>query len=515
MNLPDYDVHELVEAERMKGCLREIEAVTKPAPLPDTLAPVLPFDSALLPAEFDSWATDVSERMQCPIDYVAVSIMVGLGAVIGKKVGIRPKRLDDGFEVIPNLWGMLIGRPSELKTPAMAQAIEPLKRLEIESSIDFERKQKEFLAEIELMDITAKETKSDARKLVKNGDRIAARALLVDLQDSEPEPPTRKRLIVNDASVEKLGELLNQNPNGLLLERDELSGWLQSLSKEDHTNDRAFYLEAFNGTGRYVYDRIGRGTIDISSVCVSVIGTIQPSRLAPYLSHAIKQGIGDDGFAQRFQLAVYPDPVTKWRYVDRTANRRAREAVNQVFDRISGMETPTPLDGDSAYYTHFDDEAQELFIEWWKSLENEVRSGEIHPAMEAHLTKYRSLLPSLALIIQLAESDSLSVSADAVRKAEGWCDYLKSHADRVYAMSLDTSTTNAKTILKKIKQGKLGERFKQREIQQKCWSGLTDGSDVRKALNLLEDHRYIFSEVHQGATGRPSTIYTINPHRKT
>jgi hypothetical protein len=51
------------------------------------------------------------------------------------------------------------------------------------------------------------------------------------------------RLVVNDSSVEKLGELLNENPNGLTLVRDELSGWLGKLSKEEFQSERAFYLE--------------------------------------------------------------------------------------------------------------------------------------------------------------------------------------------------------------------------------------------------------------------------------
>jgi putative DNA primase/helicase len=32
-------------------------------------------------------------------------------------------------------------------------------------------------------------------------------------------PPVEQRYLVNDTTVEKLGELLNQNPNGLLLFR--------------------------------------------------------------------------------------------------------------------------------------------------------------------------------------------------------------------------------------------------------------------------------------------------------
>jgi Protein of unknown function (DUF3987) len=75
--------------------------------------------------------------------------------------------------------------------------------------------------------------------------------------------PVRRRLIVNDTTVEKLGELLNQNPNGVLIFRDELTGFLRTLDCESHETDRAFYLEAWNGTRRFVHDRIGRGTIDI------------------------------------------------------------------------------------------------------------------------------------------------------------------------------------------------------------------------------------------------------------
>ena len=71
-------------------------------------------------------------------------------------------------------------------------------------------------------------------------------------------------------------KLLNQNPNGLLLFRDELSGFLHTMDRPGHENDRAFYCEAWNGAGAYTYDRIGRGTLHIRAACLSVLGGIQP-----------------------------------------------------------------------------------------------------------------------------------------------------------------------------------------------------------------------------------------------
>src|SRR4029453_7681695 len=79
--------------------------------------------------------------------------------------------------------------------------------------------------------------------------------------------PVQTRYIVNDPTVEKLGELLNENPNGLLLFRDELTGWLRMLDRDGHESDRSFYLEAWNGTNSYTYDRIGRGTLPIKAAC--------------------------------------------------------------------------------------------------------------------------------------------------------------------------------------------------------------------------------------------------------
>jgi hypothetical protein len=67
------------------------------------------------------------------------------------------------------------------------------------------------------------------------------------------------------------------------------------------------YLEAWDGTGAFVQDRIGRGTIYVPSVCLSILGGIQTGKLASYVDDAIAGKTGDDGLLQRFQLAVYPE----------------------------------------------------------------------------------------------------------------------------------------------------------------------------------------------------------------
>lgn len=90
--------------------------------------------------------------------------------------------------------------------------------------------------------------------------------------ESDEHEPQRRRYVVNDSSVEKMGEILSANPNGVLVFRDELTGFLRSLEREGQEVGRAFYLEAWNGTGRFTYDRIGRGTVDIEAYCISILG---------------------------------------------------------------------------------------------------------------------------------------------------------------------------------------------------------------------------------------------------
>ena len=134
---------------------------------------------------------------------------------------------------------------------------------------------------------------------------------------------------MNDVTVEKLGELLNENSRGLLLVRDELHGALSRLDRDEYQSERAFYLEAYNGDGPFTFDRIGRGTIHIPCCTLSMIGGTQPSRISSLVAAANK-GSGSDGLLQRFQLAVWPNEPMSWDWVDNHPNRQARETYSKA-----------------------------------------------------------------------------------------------------------------------------------------------------------------------------------------
>lgn len=483
-------------------------------PLDISLPPVEPFNYKLLPDGLSGWVKDIVDRTQCPPDFIAVTVMVSLASLVGRKAAIHPKEHDDWL-VTPNMWGTLIGRPSAMKSPAMAEGMRPLKRLAKEAHKQF----KDELEKYEVEKVFSKQRsiliENDIKEALKekDNDKINdVRDKAIKSAKEEQQQPIQHRYIVNDATIEKLGELLNQNPNGLLLVRDELTGWLKNLDKEDRANDRAFYLEAFNGGGDYTYDRIGRGTLYIESTTVSLIGCLQPSKLRPYVYQAINYGNGDDGLIQRFQLAVYPDDTGKWDNVDRWPDSDLRNGAFEIFKELDEMEAQ-PLDDEGRVIgVHFDKAGQLVFNAWREELEIKIREPGIHPAIESHLTKYRSLMPSIALVINEVEQGHCQrVTEQSARKASAWCQYLESHMHRIYGGAIDQAAQSAQLILGRRES--LADGFTQRIVQRKGWVGLAEVEQVRKALDELVEYGYL-REVQSEKTstgGRPTSAYFWNP----
>lgn len=500
----------MVDAENRRGGPAS-GAWPDPTPLPEGLPPVVAFDLALLPEAFRDWIDDVAERLQCPPDYPAVAAMVAVAAVVGRKVGIRPKEHDD-WVVVPNLWGGVVGRPGLLKTPAMAEPLRPLQRLEIGARQEHEAAEHGWEASRRVAKERAHVDAQNIRRALKDGGD--ANAIAREALAGEEDRPQRRRYFTSDTTVEALGVLLAANPRGILIYRDELVGFLRSLDREGHEGARAFYLEAWNGSGRFTFDRIGRGTVDIEAACVSILGSIQPGVIAEYVAAAARGGAGDDGLLQRFQLLVWPDPSSEWRDVDRWPDTKARQTAYAVFerlDRLDPREIGACMDDGDIPYLRFAPDAQETFREWRAGLEKRLRTGDEHPAVEAHLSKYRSLLPALALLIHLADVGHGPVGLTAMLRAGAWADFLESHARRVYAPALAPDMEAARALAAKIKRGALPGRFALRDVYRACWAGVPTREQARTAVDVLLDHHWLREAAETSTGGRPSVTYLLHP----
>ncbi len=294
-------------------------------PIATALLPVEPFKIFLLPTPLINYVYDVADIQQSSIDFVAVSALCGLSAVIGNGVRVSPKQ-HANWKIVPNLWGAIVGEPSTMKTDTMDAALEPLYEFQDEWHQEWVKKKKQQETKEILNELDKREKKKQAYKALKDQDEEQALALLSQAlehkESEEDDSSIKRRLIVNDVTVEKLGELLKETPRGLLLVRDELAGFLANLERKEYQSDRSFYLTAFNGNKSYTYDRIGRGTIHIPNATLSIIGGIQPARIIPIIQD-MHRGINDDGLMQRFQMLIYPDERQEQLWVDRPHNQKA------------------------------------------------------------------------------------------------------------------------------------------------------------------------------------------------
>jgi putative DNA primase/helicase len=490
----------------------------EPKPLPSGLAPVEQFSSEFLPEALAPWVDDITNRLQCPPDYVAVAALTSLGAVIGRRIGIKPQGKTDWVEVA-NLWGCFIGRPGMLKSPAMTEALKPLHHLEAEAAKENEVAQQAYALGLDAYKLRRQVNASLVKEALKKDPKTE---IAFELGD-EPKQPPHIRYCTNDSSYEKLGELLIDNPAGIMVERDELVSLLKHLERDDQSVARGFYLSGWSGQQGYSFDRITRGHLHIDAVCLSVLGNTQPARIGEYIHRANYGGAGGDGLIQRFGLLAWPDAPGEWRDVDEYPNRQAREKAWHIYRQASEIDHHSALKlgaekgpYDKVPALRFDPKAQGDFLDWRTELEGRLRSGELSPAFEGHLAKYRKLVPALALINHLADAGTGPVSQSALLKALAAAHYFESHARRLYSSADEAELAAAKAILNHIRNGDLNEGFTARDVHQHGWAHLSEHAHVGAGLSLLVDLDYLADSVAAGSPqgGRPKTIFTINPRVK-
>jgi putative DNA primase/helicase len=219
---------------------------------------------------------------------------------------------------------------------------------------------------------------------------------------------------------------------------------------------------------------------------------------------------------------VYPDVSRDWVNVDRPPNRDARDAVDELVARLLKV-CANPADAVKAEvdqylpipFLRFDGSAQELFDEWRHDLENKIRSDDDHPAIVSHLSKYRKLVPSLALINHLSEGGSGPVTERALSQAVLLARYLESHARRVYSYASRPDVDAARSILAKLRTGKLKTTFKTRDVYRAGWSGLSSPDEAWPAIHLLRDYGYLFEVEEKDTGGRPSQTFKAHPSIRT
>ena len=485
-------------------------------PLAEYSFPIKSCPIDTFPNDVKEWLLSLADQMQVPIDYLAVPFLIYAGTAIGRMRGIRVRRGMDWVE-FPNLWGMLIGRPSLMKSPAMKAVRKPLDSLIAQSREKYNTACKEHAVKKMAWEALKKAKEAKLKKTCKDkllqNSFVELESLIDSDMDQELQSPKHKRYKTDDSTVEKLGELLIENPQGLLLFRDELLGWLRSFEKSGRENDRPFFLQSWSGKEDFDVDRIGRGSLYVPSLYLSVLGSIQPGPLSRYVLDALNGGSGDDGFLQRFQLMVWPESRGEWKLLPIVSLSHLEEKMQTLFTFFDKLD----FDADGQpIFLEFDSIAQSLFDDWQTQLENRLRQGGLPPHVEAHLAKYKKLIPALSLIFHFLYAIDCSDDSETIRKSHLesaiiWAEYLESHAEKVYHSGANAVLKGAHNLIQHIKRGDVKEPFSARDVYQgHHWSGLANAKEVEEVVSLLCEKNYLVAELMR-TSGRSSNKYWVHP----
>jgi hypothetical protein len=346
--------------------------------------PVPDFPLHTLPPKVRAYVKKASLSTGGDINGCAMTALLTAGAAIDQSFRLKMRK-GGTWEAPPLFWLMLYGQPSTKKTPII----------------------KSFLWALDKVEATARIAYNAA---------VAAWKANGGKKGDDDQPCLPVRYITSDATTEKVGDILTRQDRGLLLHKDELSGWLFSLdgAKPGQEAGKSFWAKAFNG-GHHAVDRVIRGEMFVSNLAVLVIGGMQPEEMAK------APDLTSNGLLQRF-LIVLLRPAVKGQDVD------DKQEADDWFTLISNLSSlkshrMIPSPGAAAVFNRFQDTCAAM---------------ESITALGAKLTTHIGKLPgihgSIALILHLMDGlwdEPVSESA-AARAEEILRDFCIPHAMAFY-----------------------------------------------------------------------------------
>ncbi|MEM8971056.1 MAG: DUF3987 domain-containing protein [Pseudomonadota bacterium] len=455
---------------------------------------------------WSDWIRAAAEAVSSPPDYVATSLLSASASLIGSSRRVSPW---EGWSEPCIIWGGLIGNPSSGKSPALEVPIGLLRAIEEEKGHGYKD------------DVRQWEANAEAASIREEGWKNAVKNATVNENPPPPKPeeadagerPVRPRLVLSDATVEAAAKIHERQPKGLILVRDELAGWLGSMDRYGGDGrDRAFYIEAYGGRP-FVVDRAKNPEpIVIPNLSISLLGGIQPDRLASGILNT-----DDDGLAARLMM-VWPNPVLP----DRPKRIIDQIGAINAFRRLATLEMATDTNGKPApVIVRLTDSAADMFNEWQK--ESAQSESQFSGMLLSFLGKTKGLALRLALVLEHlywvgdrpAADPPLQVSSATMAHALTFVeDYVKPMAVRVYGdAGAPVPVQHAMRIARYIVEHR-PNTINLRDLRSKVGvTALKNAKFMTAAIDVLEDHDWIAPAFDREgkARGRRRKDYAVNP----
>ncbi len=211
------------------------------------------------------------------------------------------------------IWTLVVAESGTMKSPGFLAAVNPVHRLQL---------QMEFTHKKETAAWEAGGSNGDARTL--------------------------RRVIIDDSTIEALRPILEENPGGLLLAKDELRGWFGSFTRYKGGSQASHVPDwlSIHRAATIIQDRRtgDKRHLFVPRAAVSITGSIQPAILAK----AMTPEFLDSGLGARIPMGMPPRRLKQWTelHVRPDTERRYVEMLNKLL-YLSFADT-SPDDADRA-----------------------------------------------------------------------------------------------------------------------------------------------------------------------
>ncbi len=359
-----------------------------------------------------------AEAIQCPLDFIGVPLFTAMGAVIGRTHMLEVK---PGWLESTALWAVVVGEPGTAKSPAMNLALKPLFGIQ-------QKLAEEFVMQQDIYKVKGLRHKKAMKFWERDKDDS-------DNPPEEPEKPILRRIIVSDSTVEALAPIMRDNQKGLILVRDELSGWITSMNqyKGGKGADIQFYLTIWSRGSVIVDRKTEEEHISLPDTYLAVTGSCQPGVLIDLLNKERQQ----NGFASRLLISYPMEVQRKW--VDSGVDESVIQPVEQLFIKLCKLEMCSDGDKQSPNVIRFSPEGLEAFKEVMNIHFKQKSKYQLSGPIVAHWAKMEGYIARMALIFhiirqQSGEPISCKVDEESVFMAAALGDYFFAHVARLYGM---------------------------------------------------------------------------------
>jgi hypothetical protein len=459
------------------------------------------FPTHVLPSELRRWVEAESVATQTPPDLAGLLSLAVCSAGIARRVEVEPR---EGWREPVNLFVAVLLEPGNRKSAVFADAIRPLRELE---AALIEHAMPEVARAQSRRRVREREAKKMEEAAASKGNRDAAsRAEEIAAELAEEPEPVLPRLIIDDATAEKVGMML-ADQDGRIASMSPEGGvfdLMKGMYSKSGMPQFGVYLMGHSGDD-LVTDRVSRKCVRVKRPALTCAYAIQPAVIKGL---AKEQAFRGRGLLARF---LYAAPQS-WIGDREIASPPVPHAVHCVYRETVRRLAAT--EGENVLQLSAD--AAVEFLNWESEIEAMLGDGGRMEKKRDWGAKLAGATLRIAAVLHCVEYGPKGpIEATTLSAAIEIARYLVPHAEAVLTMMAARESAvddDACYVLRWIERHERCE-FTKSEAQHHGKRRFPKADSIDPALAELERRGIIRRRPEKPAgPGRPpSPVYEVNP----